>query len=121
MSTVWNKILAELELQVSKAVFATLFKNTALVSIEKNVVTVSTPSPIVSSLIEKRYYGLLQQSLQNHLGTSISLVFTQDFSRISESGTKQNEEKTSLPLFNDGASDFRVLLRRARLRPDFTF
>ena len=64
MEAVWNKVLSELEIEVSKATFLTLFKGTSLSSIEENVVTVATPSPMVSSLIEKRYYGLIQKILK---------------------------------------------------------
>lgn len=76
MEDVWKKVLSEIQLEVSGATFATLFKKTALLTLEKNIATVSCSSSMVSNLIETRYYSLLKKALDKHLGQSVSLVFT---------------------------------------------
>lgn len=116
MEAVWNKVLSELEIEVSKATFLTLFKGTSLSSIEENVVTVATPSPMVSSLIEKRYYGLIQKILKKCLEKEVSVVFKEQTPVLPHA-----DKENLLPLFSNGdlASDHRRKI--ARLRMDFTF
>lgn len=96
MENVWKKVLAEIQLEVSAATFVTLFKKTALTSLEKNVATISSPSPILSNLIETRYYSLLKKVLDKHLGENISLVFAT--SPLAQNG--DNDIKTLGPLFS---------------------
>lgn len=118
MTTVWKKVLGELELEVSRAVFHTMFKNTALVSIVENVATVATPSPIVSNLIEKRYYALLQKILKKCLEKDVSITFTSIDGQLS----LRNNDKKPLPLFNDSnTSEIGMRIKKARIRADFTF
>ncbi len=76
MEKVWHKVLSEIQLEVSGATFATLFKKAALLSFEKNIATISCSSSMVSNLIETRYYSLLKKALDKHLGQSVSLIFT---------------------------------------------
>lgn len=76
MEKVWDKVLSEIQLEVSGATFATLFKKAALLAFEKNIATISCSSSMVSNLIETRYYSLLKKALDKHLGKSVSLIFT---------------------------------------------
>lgn len=117
MENVWRKILSELEIEVSKGVFHAMFKNTALLSLEDNVATVATSSPMVSNFIEKRYYSLLQKLLKKHLEKEdVSIVFT-------ERGQMPSEDKReNLPLFPNKDHPTSIFSgKRARLHPDFTF
>lgn len=116
MEAVWNKVLSELEIEVSKATFLTLFKGTSLSSIEENVVTVATPSPMVSSLIEKRYYGLIQKILKKCLEKEVSVIFKEQTPILPNEGREK-----LLPLFSNGDSSDDHRRKIARLRMDFTF
>lgn len=118
MESIWNKILAELEIEVSKGVFITMFKHTALTSLDNGVATIATPSPMVSNLIEKRYYRLLQKLLETKLEKNVSIVFVENPS-LKKGGAG---EKTALPLFNDSPStDQKIKVKKAGLKIDFTF
>lgn len=118
MELIWSKILAELEIEVSKGVFITMFKHTMLISLDGGVATIATPSPIVSNLIEKRYYRLIQTLLEKHVEKSVSIIFIEDISLKKKGG----EEKSVLPLFSDTpSSDQKTKAKKAGLKADFTF
>ena len=74
MDKVWKKVLSEIQLEVSPATFATLFKKTELMSINKGVAIINCPSPMLSNLIETRYYALLKKILDKHLNLNTSIV-----------------------------------------------
>lgn len=112
LSSLWAKVLGEIETEVSKAIFLTLFKNTALLSFEKNVATVAAPSPMIIDLLNKRYHLLLKKTLSKHTGQDSSLIFTPK--------TRQLTDKTNGPLFVEEKKE-RVLGHLPRVRPDFTF
>lgn len=115
METVWKKVLSEIQLEVSPAVFATLFKNTQLMSLENGVAKVTSPSPILSTLIETRYYALLKKVLDKYLEQNVSVVFA-------SSGVKRTngEKRKSLgPLF--APSPEVDVAKKAKLNPLSTF
>ena len=74
-SKLWSSVLAEIEVQVSKATFVTIFKATFLLSLENNVATIACPSPMLLKMVETRYYSLIKNALDKHAGTNLSLVF----------------------------------------------
>ena len=49
----WKAILSEIETEVSKAIFLTLFKKTSLLSFEDGVATISAPSTMIIDLLQK--------------------------------------------------------------------
>jgi len=71
----WPQILEELKISVSKPIFQTLLSQTDLVSLEKNVATISCPSSYIHSLVESRYYSLVKSALDNQTKANNSLVF----------------------------------------------
>src|SRR3989344_4599234 len=71
----WDKVLAEIQTEVSKANFLTLFKNTSLVSFEQDTVTIAAPSTMIIDLIQKRFYELIKKSVDSHTGTDTKIIF----------------------------------------------
>lgn len=61
---IWQAVLAELELTISKANFITWFKNTGIASIHEGQVVVCVPSTFTKSWIESKYHKLIIQSLE---------------------------------------------------------
>ena len=59
----WKIILNEIETQISKANFLTLFKKTQLISIENEVVTIAAPSAMIIDLLQKRFYEVIKQAV----------------------------------------------------------
>ncbi|KKR72159.1 MAG: chromosomal replication initiator protein DnaA [Candidatus Levybacteria bacterium GW2011_GWC2_40_7] len=107
----WDKVLAEIQTEVSKAIFLTLFKNTSLVSFENGAVTIAAPSAMIIDLIQKRFYDLIKKSLDAHTGQTTKLLF------VPKTITK--EAVTEAPLFE--ASATRTVGHLPRVRADYTF
>lgn len=71
----WKSVLAEIEVDVSKANFLTLFKPTVLLSFEENVATVAAPSLMIADLLKRRFYQKIKQAMDKISGQSVEVVF----------------------------------------------
>lgn len=110
----WKTVLGEIEVEVSRANFLTLFKNTSLLSIEENIATVASPSAISIDLLKKRFCPLIKKSLDKQTGRNIRVVFVAK--SIERAG---NITQKDGPLFSNITIQVKKTL--ARVRPDFTF
>ncbi len=70
----WQAVLGELELNLSKANFTTWFKNTAVSCIEEAKVLISVPNTFTKAWLEKKYHQSILKSLQNFVGPQIKEV-----------------------------------------------
>ncbi|HNU95911.1 MAG TPA: chromosomal replication initiator protein DnaA [Candidatus Magasanikbacteria bacterium] len=61
---VWQAVLAELELSISKANFITWFKNTGIVTIIDGQVVVCVPNTFAKAWLEKKYHSMIIKSLE---------------------------------------------------------
>jgi len=61
----WQAVLGELELSLSKANFTTWFKNTFISSLEGERVVISVPNTFTKAWLEKKYNPSILKSLQN--------------------------------------------------------
>jgi len=112
----WQAVLAEVEIQVSKPTFATFFNGTSLLSLESCVATIGCPNPLIQRMIETRYYALLKNTLDKHTSNNNSLVFV--IKKQTEPATIVKEEIGPLFSKQEAAID---TARRAHLNPLFTF
>ena len=71
----WQTILSDLEVSVSKPIFQTLFSQTSLFSLEKNICTIACPNPYIQKMIEGRYYSLLKEVIDRRTKQNNSLLF----------------------------------------------
>ncbi len=108
----WDKVLAEIETEVSKANFLTLFKNTSLLSFEQDTVTIAAPSTMIIDLIQKRFYELIKKSVDSHTGSDTKIVFVPKIF--------VKETKTDAPLF-DSLEPKKIIGHLPRVRSDYTF
>ncbi|MBL7150436.1 chromosomal replication initiator protein DnaA [Candidatus Microgenomates bacterium] len=112
---VWNTILSEIELQVSKPIFMTFFKKTQLSSLKNKTAKISCSNPMVINMIEKRYYSLLKNAVDKHLKKNVVLEFFVE---------KEKEKKEIGPLFSKRKIvplSVSESFESIDLRPDFTF
>ncbi len=114
----WNGVLAELQLQVSKPVFITHFTHTTLLSFEQGVATIGCPNSMIMQMIESRYYSLVKSVLDHRTKTNTSVVF--------QVATKRVGPIPLGPLFEQDrpgglAAESQTAARRARLGGAFTF
>ncbi|MDO8499090.1 MAG: chromosomal replication initiator protein DnaA [bacterium] len=68
---IWQAVLAELELSVSKANFITWFKNTGIISAIDGAVLICTPNTFNQAWIQKKYHHTLIQSLERITGKPV--------------------------------------------------
>lgn len=61
---IWQAVLGELEIGISRANFITWFKNTFIYSIEDDIVTISVPNDFAKRWLEQKYYKPIKSSLE---------------------------------------------------------
>ncbi len=66
----WQAVLGELELTLSKANFTTWFKNTSIASFESDRVIISVPNTFTKAWLEKKYNAAILKSLQTLNGNT---------------------------------------------------
>lgn len=120
----WKEVLGLVRLSVSAANFSTWLAQTFVVSIKKlddgrQVVEVGCPSSFIADAVEKRYFGLVQDSLNQITGLKNDPVFS-----VRQAPPDQKPQEA--PLFYQGPRDrddppLDASLRRARISPGFTF
>lgn len=118
LEKLWKICLAEIELAVTKATYQTYFKNSRLVSFEKNIANIGFTNNLSRTLVEARYYSLLKNILDEHTKGNSSLIFSVipkiDFL-----------EKDAGPLFAQTAEgpdlSRETMVRRLHILPELTF
>jgi chromosomal replication initiator protein len=111
----WSKILGEVELNVSRANFLTLFKRTVLLSLEGNVVTIAAPSAMIVDLLQRRFYEIIKIAIDKHTQLDAKIIFVPK--TIVENIEKAKEAE--MPLFEEEKT--KVVGHLPRVRPDYTF
>jgi chromosomal replication initiator protein len=110
----WSRVLGEIEIEVSRANFLTLFKKTQLVSIEDGVATIAVPSNMIIDLLKRRYSDIIKKALDKHTKQDIKIVFVSKF--VTESSTEPG------PLFESFNKEQKMTVGHLpRVRSDYTF
>ena len=71
----WQAVLGEIELNLSKANFTTWFKNTFISSIENDQVIICVPNTFTKAWLEKKYHKEISLALQNVGNKSFNRIF----------------------------------------------
>ncbi len=116
----WESALIEIELDVSKANFATWFKNTYIFKQEGGIVYLSVSSEFVKDWLFSKYHKSILKALRNYGENIRSLEYTisknkQETQDIQKNNTKQNFINNELPL-ND-----LYINKDDNLNPRYTF
>lgn len=124
--SLWVQAQKTIKVSISPANFSTWFSQTFLSSIKKigkgrQVVEIACPSAFIADTLERRYFGLIQDTISEVAGIKTDLVFV-----IKQLPVKHLQNGDETPLFSlsdedeqkDGAND---LLKKARVRAGFTF
>lgn len=114
----WKTVLDEMELLITKPTFGAFFSTSHLASIENGVVVIGCANSVAVTMMETRYYSLIKNLVDKHTKQNVSLVFKvvpQQKMSVSEAG----------PLFSSLShvpkDTLLDRLKRARLKPDFSF
>jgi chromosomal replication initiator protein len=114
----WGKVLTDIELEVSRANYLTLFKRTQMISMDGNVATVAAPSAMIIDLLQRRFYDIIKKSADKHTGLDMKLVFVP---KTVVSFIEENKEKNG-PLFETEKKETKTTIGHLpRVRSDFTF
>ncbi|MDP2637625.1 MAG: chromosomal replication initiator protein DnaA [Candidatus Levybacteria bacterium] len=115
--TLWKKILAEIETEVSRANFLTLFKSTGLLSLEKGVASIAAPSTMIIDLLQKRFYQVIKKTVDKHTGIDTKIIF------IPKIIGQKNSLLSVAPLFAhiEEKKEQPVAGHLPRVRADYTF
>ncbi|MFH1405315.1 MAG: chromosomal replication initiator protein DnaA [Patescibacteria group bacterium] len=70
----WQSVLGELELNLSKANFTTWFKNTFISSHSQEEIIIGVPNMFTQAWLEKKYHKQIIQSLQNLTSSNLKRV-----------------------------------------------
>ncbi len=62
---IWQTVLGEIELNISKANFITWFKNTDLLSKKEGIASIIVPNGFTKEWLENKYYKLILKTLRN--------------------------------------------------------
>jgi chromosomal replication initiator protein len=113
----WIKILTEIELEVSRANFLTLFKRTQLIGVENGVITIAAPSAMIIDLLQRRFYDVIKTAADKHLKKDTKIVFVPKTIINSVEPLKKEQG----PLFEENPNKNTVIGHLPRVRPDYTF
>lgn len=117
-TVLWQSVLKEIEKEVSRANFLTLFRNTGLESIDDNIATIAAPSLMIIDLLQKRFMPLIQRHLDEKTGSHNDILFISK--ATNRSFEKQPDEDG--PLFQEqGKPATAVAGHLPRVRSEYTF
>ncbi|MFA5644449.1 MAG: chromosomal replication initiator protein DnaA [Patescibacteria group bacterium] len=91
---IWQAVLGELEIGISRVNFITWFKNTFIYSIENNKVIVSVPNDFTKRWLEQKYYKAIKCSIEKITNNKVAEVEYQ-INLKKESNEKESEDKKS--------------------------
>jgi len=122
LKTTWDKVLNELQPNISVGNFNTFLKTTNLVSLEDGIATISTNSLILVDILQKRFAEKIKTAIKNQTGENIEIFLT-----VGEGvkKTKIKDKEMDSPLF-DHIEDVGKLVKPLvghlpRVRPEYTF
>lgn len=116
-NVLWKKILGEIETEVSRGIFITLFKPTALLSIEKGIASIAAPSNMVIDLLQKRHYQVIKKTMDRYTKIDTKIIFVPKIINKSI-----REDMSVSPLFASvEKKQTSIVGHLPRVRADYTF
>ncbi len=73
--TLWQAVLGEIELSVSRGNFITWFKNTALLRLDDSTVVIGVPNVFIKQQLERKYNDLIVTTLRKNDVTSPTIEY----------------------------------------------
>ncbi len=113
----WKKVLGEIETEVSKGQFFTLFKSTALLSLEEGVASIAAPSTMIIDLLQKRFYQIIKKTVDKYTGVDTKIIFVP---KIINHNLKENIGIAPLFALEENKKTS-IVGHLPRVRADYTF
>ena len=116
--TLWEAVLAQIQLNVSQANFATWFRNTGIVSQNNDILTISVPNSFVKEWLENKYQKNILRIIHD-CDTNIKKI---DFI-VSKPNDKIKKAPTFSPIAETEQLQLEVFKRNKKtgLNPRYTF
>lgn len=112
VDSLWTSILGEIELETSRASFASFFHGTRIARLENNLVEISCPNQASAIMLGSRFRPLLLSLLKTRLGKEPLFRFVVEPKKISP-------DKAG-PLFASSQADFEKAFQKTGLNPNYT-
>lgn len=115
---IWNSVLVEIELAVSKATFNTWFKDTRIWKCEEGIVYLSVPNAFVKDWLFNKYHKTILKYLRNLSETVRSIEYTV---AKDEGKRKEGTQRTGLGPAVALPLPESVIDKESNLNPKYTF
>ncbi|HBL52178.1 MAG: chromosomal replication initiator protein DnaA [Candidatus Blackburnbacteria bacterium RIFCSPHIGHO2_02_FULL_39_13] len=121
---IWQEVLSTLKVSVSSGNYSTWLSQTFITSTReldngRQLIEIGCPSSFIADTIEKRYFGLILDSLNRTTGYKNDITFTVKQNPATEK--KQVQENSLFSQSFEEQSNINDVLKRHRIRPGFTF
>lgn len=117
LEPIWKHVLDVLQTEVSEANFLTLFKKSALLSLDDDIATISCENTFLLNFIQKKYLPIIQRELEVKVGRPIEVLLIPQ-----ESPSKKIKSVEDTPLFAQAQPVVtKTIGHLPRVRQDFTF
>ncbi len=123
----WQAVLGELELLVSKANFTTWFRSTAIDSYADGLVVVSVPNAFTKAWLENKYHGYIMTALQRLTSQQVTSVQYKvstgsiPHSAVASGGTHQQRQHPHAETPTVTQYSPPQILNKGGLNPKYTF
>jgi len=114
LNQLWKVVLSEIETDVSRANFLTLFKNTLLLALDSSTATVAAPSSMIIDLLQRRFYQIIKKSLDKHTKKDMEILF------VPKTIVAEKDDKPG-PLFSISNAPRETIGHLPRVRSEYTF
>lgn len=112
----WRAALGELEMNISKANFATWLKGTSIIDYKDGIITIAVPNPFVKEWLENKYHKFILKALLDLAPETRNVEY-----RICQTSiASQKTKMTQPPEEQLDFQEFRVD-RETNLNPRYTF
>lgn len=119
---IWQAVLAELELSLSKANFTTWFKKTAMNAFENGEAIISIPSTFYRTWIEKKFHSQLVKLIEKVAGLPVkSLVFRVEMSPLFSNTSYSLSHQETSEISQISQSNLPESVNVFGLNPRYTF
>ena len=118
----WQAVLGELELLISRPNFTTWFKNTFVASRNEREVVVGVPNTFTKTWLETKYHASIIKALSNITGESGTLVvYRVEAPKPSQGHEPPTRDATTLPTARPARAIKETVLTEQTLNPRYTF
>lgn len=95
-NSLWQAVLGEIELSVSRGNFITWFKNTTMLRQDDESITIGVPNVFIKQQLERKYSELINQTLRKNGADGIKIEYKIHSSPLRASQKQQQEETVIL-------------------------